>query len=92
MDFFRPTDPCLACSSFGFKPEFLEKIKPSVIESVEDLCWIPADDHPIGQSSIYLCMIAAQMMVARFSSLLIGDPEVEILQRFIMTVNSGEVF
>ena len=31
------------------------------------------------------------MMVGRFSSLLIGDPEVEILQRFIMTVNSGEV-
>jgi len=29
-------------------------------------------------------------MVARFSTYLIGDPEVTIEPRFIMTVNSGE--
>ena len=30
------------------------------------------------------------MMVSRFACLLINDPEVEIFQRFILTVNSGE--
>ena len=45
----------------------------------------------MAQSNVYVCTICAQMMVCRFSSLLIADPEVEILQRFIMTVNAGEV-
>lgn len=31
------------------------------------------------------------MMVSRFATILINDPEVEVLQRFIMTVNSGDV-
>lgn len=78
VDFFRPTDPCLACAAHTYKSDLLEKLKPSVIESVPDLKWIKHDDHPIGQSNVYLCLICAQMMAARFSSLLIADPEVEI--------------
>jgi hypothetical protein len=31
------------------------------------------------------------MMVSRFSTLLIADPEVKVNQRFIMTVNDGDV-
>ena len=92
VDFCRPTDPCISCMSHTYKPEMLEKLKPSVIESVPDLKWLPHDDHPIGQSNIYLCTVCAQMMVSRFASLLLADPEVEIQQRFIMTVNNGDVF
>ena len=31
------------------------------------------------------------MVVCRFATLLIDDPEVPVAQRFIMTVNSGDV-
>ena len=64
---------------------------PNKIESLTNLEFLPRDRNPVAQSSCYVCTICAQMMVCRFSSLLIGDPEVEIIQRFIMTVNSGEV-
>jgi len=64
---------------------------PSKIESLTSVEFIPSDVNPVAQSNVYVCMICAQMMVCRFSSLLIADPEVEILQRFIMTVNAGEV-
>jgi hypothetical protein len=30
------------------------------------------------------------MMVARYSTILINDPEVSVMPRFIMTVNSGD--
>ena len=92
VDFFRPTDPCIACANNQYTKELLEKLKPSVIESVQDLKWLPSDDHPIGQTNVYICMICAQMMVSRFSTMLIADPEIEQQQRFIMTVNSAEVF
>lgn len=32
------------------------------------------------------------MMVCRFNTILIADEEVNVNQRFIMTVNSGEAF
>ena len=64
---------------------------PSKIENVSNLEWLPADRNPVAQSSIFCCTICAQMMVCRFAALLINDPEVEILERFIMTVNAGEV-
>jgi len=52
---------------------------PSKIESLTNLEFLPQDRNPVAQSSIYVCTICAQMMVSRFSSLLIADPEVEIL-------------
>ena len=64
---------------------------PSKIESYTNIEFIPKDVNPIAQSNVYVCTICAQMMVCRFSTLLIADPEVEVLQRFIMTVNSGDV-
>lgn len=35
--------------------------------------------------------MTTQMMVSRFATILIADPGVLVLQRFIMTVNSGDV-
>jgi hypothetical protein len=31
------------------------------------------------------------MMVSRFGTLMLGDPDVKVFQRFIMTVNNGDV-
>ena len=91
-DIFRPGEGCFLCS-IGQKDdaETLAKLMPSKIESWTNLEFIPRDVNPIAQSNVYVCTICAQMMVCRFSSMLIGDPEVEIQPRFIMTVNSGDV-
>lgn len=69
----------------------IAKLMPNKIEAITNLEFIPRDRNPIAQSNVYVCQMCAQMMVCRFSSLLIADPEVEIMQRFIMTVNAGEV-
>ena len=37
-------------------------------------------------------MMCSMMMVSRYSTWIIGDKEIEIQPRFIMTVNSAEVF
>ena len=34
--------------------------------------------------------MCAQMMIARYSTYLINDPEVQVQARFIMTVNSAD--
>lgn len=65
---------------------------PSVILSLPDITFIPRNNNPIGQSNSYLCVLCSMMMVGRYSTLLINDPEVHVNARFIMTVNSGESF
>merc|ERR1712060_839854 len=90
VDIFRPdVDPCMICCGVPKNTEVFQKLLPSKIEAITNLEFIPKDVNPVAQSNIYVCMICAQMMVCRFSSLLIADPEVEITQRFIMTVNAG---
>ena len=91
VDIFRPGEACVVCSGAPQDHETIQKLMPSKIESCTNLEWIPRDRNPVAQSSVYVCVICAEMMVSRFASLLIGDPEVEIIQRFIMTVNSGDV-
>ncbi|CDW91226.1 family protein [Stylonychia lemnae] len=92
VDIFMPKESCLSCSADSYSPEMLQKIVPSLIEDLPDLEFIPRNNNPIGQSNCYLCVICAQMMVARFSTLLINDPEIVIQSRLIMTVNSAEAF
>ena len=92
VDFFRPGQPCLACSAPSYDESVLQKLLPSKIMSIPELEWIPRDRNPISQSNIYLCLLTCQMMVCRFGTLLINDPEVQCTQRFIMTINSGEAF
>lgn len=75
----------------SFDKTILNQLLPSKIESLKDLNWIPRDRNPIGLSNCYLCMMCGMMMVSRYSTLLINDPDVEVKERFMMTVNSGEV-
>ena len=91
VDIFRPGEACVVCSGSPQNHEVLTRLMPSKIETLTNIEFIPRDRNPVAQSNVYVCTICAQMMVCRFSSLLIADPEVEILQRFIMTVNAGEV-
>ena len=70
--------------------ETLAKLMPSKIEQYSTLEFIPRNDNPVAQSSIYLCSMCAQMMVARYATLLIGDAEMEVAQRLIMYVSTGE--
>eukprot|EP00347_Sterkiella_histriomuscorum_P003964 403362263 len=92
VDIFLPNESCLSCSADTYDPELLNRLLPSQIESLESLEFIPRNNNPIGQSNSYLCIMCAQMMVSRFSSWLINDPEVMIQNRFIMTVNSADAF
>ena len=69
-----------------------QKILPSKILDIESLDWIPKNDNPVGQSNSYLCIICSELMVARFGSHLIGDPDIKLHNRTIMTVNSVEAF
>ena len=91
VDVFKPGDACVVCSGAPQDHETISQLMPSKIERLPDLAFLPRDRNPIAQSNVYLCTICSQMMVCRFSSLLIADPQIEILQRFIMTVNTGEV-
>ena len=63
-----------------------------MIDSIENLEFLPRNNNPIGQSNCYLCIICAQMMVARYGTWLIGDAEIIMHERLIMTVNSAEAF
>ena len=77
-DIFRPGEGCFVCSGAPQDAETLSKLMPSKIESYTNIEFIPRDDNPIAQSNVYVCTICAQMMVCRFSTLLIADPEVEV--------------
>lgn len=77
-DIFRPGEACVVCSGGPSDHETVSRLMPSKIESLNNLEFIPRDRNPVAQSNVYVCMICAQMMVCRFSSLLIADPEVEI--------------
>ncbi|TNV79743.1 hypothetical protein FGO68_gene16044 [Halteria grandinella] len=92
IDLFRQEHACFLCCSDTIKNESVERLLPSKILSESDLLWLPKNKNPIGQSNCYLCVMCSMMMVARYSSLLINDPDVELNGRFIMTVNSGESF
>jgi len=83
---------CLVCGSDGLLKEHLDKLLPSQILDLASLEWIPRNVNPVGQSNPYLCIIAAELMVGRFGSHLMGDPEVKLHNRSIMTVNTIEVF
>ena len=88
---FFPNESCIVCSADTFDKEILQKLVPSEITKFEQLDFIPKNNNPVGQSNIYLCSICAHMMVSRFSTYLINDPEVVVNTRFIMTVNNGDV-
>ena len=92
VDSVKPGQNCLQCANGLSNTEVLEKILPSKIASVESLEWIPRDTNPIAQSNFYLCAMTCNMLVSRFATLLIDDPEVKVNQRFIMTVNSEQAF
>ncbi len=72
--------------------ETIEKLIPSKIQGLPNLSFIPRNKNPIGQSNAYLCNMCSMMMISRYSTWLIGDKEIEIQPRFIMTVNSAEAF
>jgi hypothetical protein len=100
VDFFKtanndkPDVGCCLCGAGISKldPEIIDRMLPSKIASLENLSFIPKDKNPISQTNCYLCVMATQMMIARYSSALINDKDVDIKCRFIMTVNDGEAF
>merc|ERR1712166_558417 len=98
VDFFKtsantkPDIGCCLCGTTKFKEEIIDQIVPSKIATLENLNMVPKDDNPVSATNCYLCVMATQMMIARFSTAIINDPEIDIKCRFIMTVNDGECF
>ena len=88
---FLPGDPCIVCAGAPQKEETISKLIPSKIESIEDLSFIPKDRNPISQTNVWLCTLCSQMLVCRYSTLVLNDPDVEIPRRYINTPNCGEV-
>ena len=82
---------CLGCSNHMLEKEHVEKLLPSKILEVDTLTWLPKNDNPVGQSNCYLCVIAAEMMVARYGSHLIADPDIKLYNRALCSVNSFEI-
>ena len=78
VDMFRPGEGCVVCSGSPQNAEVLEKLMPSKIESIENMEFIPRDRNPVGQTNVYVCTICSQMLVGRFATLLINDPEVHV--------------
>jgi hypothetical protein len=58
--------PCLLCINDDGEKEIVEKMRPEVITSLNDLLWIPRDKNPTGQSNYFLCSMAANVMVMSF--------------------------
>jgi hypothetical protein len=46
VEVFRPGFPCFVCSS-DKNPDIMEKILPSKIMQLENLEFLPHDEHPI---------------------------------------------
>ena len=93
VDCFLPNaSSCFACSDDNLKKDILEQIVPTKIGSLPNLHFIPKNVNPIGQSNSYLCIMCSMMMVSKWSTFVIGDPEIEIQARLISTVNSCESF
>ena len=94
VDFIKP-DPktgCACCAFGNMNPEVVKLLVPSKIAQITDLSFIPRNSNPIGQSNVYLAAMCAQLMVARFCTYLLHDPEIEALsfERLLCYVNTGE--
>lgn len=94
VDFVKPdtTLGCVKCMFDNLDKEIVKQIAPSKIAEIKDLSFIPRNNNPIGQSNVYLASMCAEMMVARFCTYLLRDPEMEKLsfQRLLFFVSTGE--
>lgn len=66
LDIFIPDNgtPCYGCISDNIKPEMLDKISQDKILELEDISFLPKDEHPEGVSNSYLAATAANLLVA----------------------------
>lgn len=94
VDFIKPVPgaPCIKCMFDNLDLEIIKKITPDKITEIKDLSFIPKNNNPIGQSTVYLAAMCAQMMVARLCTYLLKDEELEKLsfQRLVFFVSTGE--
>lgn len=94
VDFIKPEPnaACISCMFDNLKQEIVKELTPDKIVKLDDLSFIPKNDNPIGQSTVYLASMCAQMMVARYSTYLLKDEELEkeSFQRLIFFVSTGE--
>ena len=94
VDFVKPeaTLGCVKCMFDNLELEKVKLITPDKILAIKDLSFIPRNNNPIGQSNVYLASMCAEMMVARYSTYLLQDPEMEKIsfQRLLFFVSTGE--
>jgi len=94
IDFIKPEPnaACVSCMFDNIDQDMVKKLVPDKIVQEQDLSFIPRNDNPIGQSTVYLASMCAQMMVARYSTYLLNDAEFEKIsfQRLIFFVSTGE--
>ncbi|MDR3581975.1 MAG: hypothetical protein P4L67_01735 [Candidatus Pacebacteria bacterium] len=94
VDFVKPetTLGCVKCMLTNLKPEVVKELTPDKICAIKDLSFIPQNNNSVGQSNAYLAGMCAQMMVARYSTYMLQDPELEKIsfQRLVFSVSTGE--
>ncbi len=72
---------CSDLLRFDLKNEECKKLVPSLVDTYDDLNFIPLNNNPISESNCYLANTCAMLMVAAFSTNLIDDPEIDQYQR-----------
>lgn len=60
----KPGTQCFGCISDNLKEEVVAKITQDKILELEDISFLPKDDHPPGISNTYLAATAANILVA----------------------------
>ena len=94
IDFIKPKpeEACIKCMFDNVNAEIVKRLTPDKVIAESDISFIPRNDNPIGQSTVYLASMCAQMMVARLSTYLLQDEELEKIsfQRLVFYVSTGE--
>lgn len=94
VDFFPHNgQPCYLCSeTITDPPELWEKVRPEVITELKDLSFLPRNNNPIGRSSMAVCTICGEMMVAHLLNwLFLSEEKPYKASRIIFYHNTFEI-
>lgn len=81
--------PCMNCVSEGLTAEVVATLAPDRIETVESVKKF-ATAAPEGNLTVCTAGIAGMLMVAQLGNMLIADPELKLVPRFVISSSTME--
>jgi hypothetical protein len=94
IDFFPSKGrPCYLCTeTINEPPEMWNAINPDIIVDLKDISFLPKNNNPIGRSSMVVCTICGEIMVAHFLNwLFLSEEKPYKASRIIFYHNTFEI-